>query len=436
MCPTSTSTPIDDDDRTVLRPSPGGRRPYGSPAPSGDAPFAAVPRALDQGAALDGDNPLADSAATLLSLVPELRHLPHHSAVNELQKRLIDELKRFENRALSKGAPRNQVDISKYLLCALLDETVLNTPWGGQSGWGHNSLSSLLYKKVVGGVEFFQIIERLKQQPAQNKDVLELAYLCLSLGFEGKYRYTNDGPLALEREREALYLLLENVNGLRQLALSTQWEGAGDVTNPLIRYVPLWVLACVAAAVLMVVYMGFAFAMRDKSDRLFGELVAMAQNVKKTPPVTVVQPVEVRTPSAWLPHRLRMALADEIARKQVSITDDDKLRIFNMFSSGSAEVKHEYRPILAKIAAELQKVGVHIRIVGHTDNQKLKFSSRFKSNWHLSLARAESTAEVLGALGLPTVWMRTEGMADKAPIAPNNTQTNRALNRRIDLLFR
>jgi type VI secretion system protein ImpK len=436
MCPESTYSPIDDDDRTVLRPSPGGRRPYGSAGPPGHAPSAAMPQAPDPDAALEGVNPLTDSAASLLSLVPELRHLPYHNAVNELQKRLIDELKRFEDRALSKGAPRNQVDISKYLLCALLDETVLNTPWGGQSGWGHNSLSSLLYKKVVGGVEFFQITNRLKQQPAQNKDILELAYLCLSLGFEGKYRYTNNGPLCLEREREALYQLLENIKGLRQLALSTRWEGAGNVANPLIRYVPLWVLACVAAVVLMVVYVGFSFAMRDKSDRLFGELVAVARSVKEMPPVTVVQPMAVRTPSAWLPHRLRMVLADEIARKEVVVTDDDKLRIFNMFPSGSADVKPEYRPILAKIAAELQKVDVYTRIVGHTDNQKLKFSSRFKSNWHLSLARAENTAEALGVLGVPTARIRTEGMADKEPIAPNNTQTNRALNRRIDLLFR
>lgn len=436
MCPTSSFPHTDDDDRTVLRPSPGGRRPSATAVQSEKTPNAAMPPYFDQGVAFEGDNSLMASASAMLSLVPELRNLPYYNAVNELQERLIDELKRFENRALSKGAPRDQVDISKYLLCALLDETVLNTPWGSQSGWGHNSLSSLLYKKVVGGVEFFQIVDRLKQQPAQNQDILELAYLCLSLGFEGKYRYTSNGSHALERQRGDLYLLIESVKGPQQPVLSTRWQGVGNVSNPLMRYVPLWVLAGVAAVVLMLVYMVFAFAIRDKSDRIFGELVAMAQSVKKASPMTVVQPIEVQKPSAWLPHRLRIALADEIAKKQVEVTDDYKLRIFNMFQSGNADVRHEYRQVLAKIAAELQKVDVHTRIVGHTDNQKLKFSSRFKSNWHLSLARAESAAKVLGACGLPSIRMRIEGMADKEPIAPNNTKTNRALNRRIDFLFR
>lgn len=436
MCASGSFSPIDDDNRTVLRPSPGGRRPYRTAVQSGKASCAGMPQTLLPEVELDGDNPLTACAASILSLVPELRNLPYYNAVNKLQERLIHELKRFENRALGKGASRNQVDISRYLLCALLDETVLNTPWGGQSGWGHNSLSSLLFKKVVGGVEFFQIIDRLKQQPAQNQDVLELAYLCLSLGFEGKYRYTNDGPLTLERQREDLYLLIESVKGLRQPELSTRWRGVGDVSNPLMRYVPLWVLAGAAAVALMLVYMGFAFAIRDKSDRLFGELVAMAQGVEKSPSVSLVPPIEVRKPWDGLPYRLRTVLAGEIARKQVAITDDDKLRIFNMFPSGSADVKNDYRLVLAKIAAELKKVDLRTRVVGHTDNQKLKFSNRFRSNWHLSLARAENTAKVLGDFGLPSSRMRVEGMADKEPIAPNDTKTNRALNRRIDLLFR
>jgi type VI secretion system protein ImpK len=436
MGPIDPFSDIKDDDKTVLLPSPGGRRPHMAAVQAGQTASPSLTPPLRQDVDWDGDNPLLVSASSLLPLVSKLRNLSFHDAVKELQERLIGELRNFEKRALSKGVPRNQMDIAKYLLCSLLDETVLNTPWGGQSGWGHNSLSSIFYKKLLGGVEFFKILDRIKQQPAQNLDLLELAYLCLSLGFEGKYRYMNNGKFDLERQREDLYLLIEKVKGHRQPQLSDQWRGIGEVSNPLIRHVPLWVLAGVAGVLLLLVYMGFAFAIRDKSDRTFGELHAMAQGVTKMPPMGLVQPVQALRPSTSLPHRFKVLLADEISQKKVAVTDDHKLRIFNMFRSGSADVRPEYRSLLSKIAAELQKENTRIQIVGHTDNQRLKFSTHFESNWHLSLARAESAAKVFREYGFPDSGMRFEGMADKEPIAPNNTKANRALNRRIDILFR
>jgi type VI secretion system protein ImpK len=318
----------------------------------------------------------------------------------------------------------------------LLDETVLNTPWGSQSGWGHNSLSSLFYKKLIGGEEFFQILDRLKQQPSQNRDLLELAYMCLSLGFEGKYRYTNNGLLTLERQRQDLYLLIQQIKGDPQPELSTHWRGVGEEPNPLMRHVPLWVLAGVAGVVLMLIYMGFSLAVRNRSDQLYDKLFAMARHMEKTPATQLVQPIEVVKPTLLIGARLKSVLADEIAQRKVAVVEDRGLRIFNMFPSGSAEIGRGYRAVLGKIAVALQPENTGILIVGHTDNQRLKFSTRFKSNWHLSQARAESAARFLAANGLPAQRMRVEAMADKDPIAPNDTKANRALNRRIDIFFR
>lgn len=423
-------------DTTIIRPSPGGRRTQAPTPPFQRAVATAMPgdpfRAIDAA----GDNPLIASAFALLSLVSKLRNLPFHDAVNELQERLITEIKAFENRALTKGASQGQMDIAKYLLCALLDETVLNTPWGSRSGWGHNSLSSLFYKKLVGGEEFFQILDRLKQHPSQNQDLLELAYLCLSLGFEGKYRYTNNGLHTLERQRQDLYLLIQQIKGDPQPELSSHWRGVGEEPNPLIRHVPLWVLAGVAGVVLMLIYMGFSFAIRNRSDQLFDKLFAMARHMEKTPATQLVRPLEVVRPTLLIGARLKKVLANEIAQRKVAVVEDRGLRIFDMFQSGSAEVRRDYQAVLGKIARELQQENTNILIVGHTDSQRLKFSTRFKSNWHLSQARAESAARSLAANGLPAERVRVEAMADKDPIAPNDTTANRALNRRIDIFFR
>jgi type VI secretion system protein ImpK len=423
-------------DSTIIRPSPGGRRTQAISPPA--LRTAATVLVGDQVQAMDaaGDNPLIASAFSLLSLVSKLRSLPFHDAVDELQERLITEIKKFENRALTKGASQGQMDIAKYLLCALLDETVLNTPWGSRSGWGHNSLSSLFYKKMVGGEEFFQILDRLKQQPSQNRDLLELAYLCLSLGFEGKYRYTNNGLLTLERQRQDLYLLIQQIKGDSQPELSTHWRGVGEEPNPLIRHVPLWVLAGVAGVVLMLIYMGFSFAIRNRSDQLYDKLFDIAKNMEKAPATQLVQPLEVIRPASLIGPRLRRVLSDEIARQMVALVEARGVRIFNMFQSGSAEIRRDYQTVLGKIAQALQQEKINIVVVGHTDNQRLKFSTRFKSNWHLSQARAESAAKAMVANGLSAQRVRSEAMADKDPIAPNNTKANRALNRRIDIFFR
>lgn len=436
MKPSDPFSEIRDNDRTILRPSPGGRRLHPPAARDCPTPLAGLPQVTKNTVDLESNNPLLSGAFSLLSLVSRLRNLSFHEAVNELQQRLIDEIKNFEQRASYKGALRQEVDIAKYLLCSLLDETVLNTPWGSQSGWGHNSLSSLFYKKLVGGEEFFQIVDQLKQQPSQNQHLLELAYLCLSLGFEGKYRYANNGPAVLERQRLELYLLIQRLKGDPELALSTHWQGIRDARNPLIRHIPLWVLVGVTGVLLMVIYMAFTFAIRNRSDRLYDHLFAMAQHITADDAPTIVQPLQVaKRPS--LPNiNFRQVLAPEIEQQKVALMDSGGLRIFNMFPSGGADVKPGYQDILAKIARELQPQNTDVLVIGHTDNLRLKFSTRFKSNWHLSMARAESTAKALGRYGFPQERIRCEAMADNDPIAPNDTPAHRAMNRRVEIVIR
>jgi type VI secretion system protein ImpK len=436
MKPSDPFSEMNDNDRTIVRPSPGGRRSHSSVSQIRRTSVTGLPQALHDAADLESDNPLLSCAFSLFSLVPRLRNLPFHDAVNELRQRLIEEIRNFEQRAYHKGASRQEVDIAKYFLCSLLDETVLNTPWGSQSGWGHNSLSSLFYKKMAGGEEFFQIVDRLKQQPSQNQNLLGVAYICLSLGFEGRYRYTNNGLISLERQRQELYLLIQRLKGQPELELSNHWQGIRDTRNPLTRYVPLWVLAGVTGVVLMLIYMVYAFSIRNASDGLYDDLIAITQQMTAAAVPAIVQPLQVVKRPTRQGIRWGELLAPEIEQHMAALMENGGLRLFNMFSSGSADIKPGYREMLVKIARALQQANAGILIVGHTDNQRLKFSSRFKSNWHLSLARAQSTSQALARYGLAQDSVRCEGMAHNDPIAPNDTAANRARNRRVDIVIR
>jgi len=69
-----------------------------------------------------------------------------------------------------------------------------------------------------------------------------------------------------------------------------------------------------------------------------------------------------------------------------------------------------------------------IEISGHTDNIGTE-----SSNYQLSLLRSQSVAEYLQNHGVSSQRLIQKGYGDKQPIKPNDTETNRQMNRRIEL---
>lgn len=436
--------PYGDEDKTIIRPMPGGRRrpddvappPPVTPAHAPMPPPIQTPPRLGSfdpdvhRESVFGENPLIAAALSLLSLTARLRNTASHQAIGELQQQLVNELRTFENRALQQGIVQEQVRMASYALCALLDETILNTPWGAQSIWGHQSLLILFHKEAWGGEKFFQILASLVRQPAQNLYLLELCYLCLSLGFEGKYRIMANGLNALEQTRAELYQLIQRVRGDFERDLSPRWQGLKDVRNALIRYVPLWVVAAVAGALLILVYLGFALAINGASDPAYKDLFALArEEIKLAAPLPPPPPPK---PAPGRAERFKVLLAPEIAKNWVEVIDDHTLRIRNSFASGSDQVKKEFLPMLNKIGKEVAAGQDAVLVTGHTDDKPI-VSARFPSNWHLSNARAKHVAEILTALG---AQVRAEGRADGEPLEPNDTPEHRALNRRVDILIK
>jgi type VI secretion system protein ImpK len=434
-------SPFDDEDKTVVRPTPGGRRRT-APASVAIAPEPPPIRVSDaqldaRRQAVYGENPLVTAALSLLSLVSRLRNTAVHQSVAELQQQLASELRTFENRVLQQGVSQEHARIASYALCTLLDETVLNTPWGAQSHWGHQSLLVIFHKEAWGGEKFFLFLDRLARQPAQNLDLIELFWLCLSLGLEGKYRIMQNGANQLEHVRDETYQLIQRLRGDFERDLSIRWQGLKDVRNPIIRYVPIWVIAAGTAALLVLAYLGFAFAVNSASDPVARDLFALAKDEVKvsiqTPAPALPTPVPAPKPVAKT-ERFKPVLAWEISRNMVEVVDDRILRIRNSFDSASDRVKPEFVPMLAKIAKELEAGGDGALVTGHTDNKPI-FSARFPSNFELSTSRAKHVAELLETSAALQGRIRFEGRADYEPLVPNDSAEHRAINRRVDILI-
>jgi type VI secretion system protein ImpK len=422
--------------RTIVRPTPGGRRRQGQPEEPKIIPRPR-PQEIDRQAAFSSaSNLLTANALPLLMLVPKLRKVAFHSAISDLQERLIAQLGAFKKDSLQQGYSEEQVRTASYFICVLLDETVLNTPWGSESNWGHDTLLVKFHGKSVGGEEFFPIVDRLLRRPAENLDLLELAYMCLSLGFEGKYRLDPKGLRALEELRLEIYTEIQRIRGAPECNLSVHWQGLRDLRNPLTRYVPLWVLMVGTGVLLLLVYLGFSYAISRASNRIYGDWMTIASEEMRTPEPPPPPSPSVQTPP--VPSRVpnfRELLADEIDRKMVVVLDGPILRLTNAFVSGSDQIRKEYQPMLAKIAQELKKSTSRVEVLGHTDNKPI-FSARFPSNWDLSNARARSVANMLDAQGSLGARITYRGRAENDPIAPNDTPEHMALNRRVDIHIR
>ncbi|ROM56913.1 hypothetical protein BK649_01635 [Pseudomonas canadensis] len=211
-------------------------------------------------------NSLVAAACELLSEVVRLKHSESLEDLYELNERLTSGLKLFEVRALHNGAESSQVMAARYVLCSVVDEAVVTTTWGNESEWSQMSLLSSFHNETFGGEKFFQLLDRLSKNPVKHLPMLELMYLCLALGFEGKYRVQARGVLELEGIRDALYRQIRQLRGDVPRELSPHWEGLSDQRHNLVRIVPAWMVVLFTVICLVVMYSGFAWVLSEQRD--------------------------------------------------------------------------------------------------------------------------------------------------------------------------
>ncbi|MEC6746547.1 type IVB secretion system protein IcmH/DotU [Pseudomonas qingdaonensis] len=211
-------------------------------------------------------NTLVAAASDLLSHVVRLKHSDSREDLDALNQTLTHGIKLFEAHALHNGAEPSQVMTARYVLCSVLDEAVVTTSWGNESEWAQMSLLSTFHNETFGGEKFFQLLDRLSKNPVKHLPMLELMYLCLSLGFEGKYRVMVRGMLELEGIRDALFRQVRQLRGDAPRELSPQWEGLNDQRRNLVRVVPWWMVTLFALICLVVMYSGFAWVLGEQRE--------------------------------------------------------------------------------------------------------------------------------------------------------------------------
>lgn len=142
-----------------------------------------------------------------------------------------------------------------------------------------------------------------------------------------------------------------------------------------------------------------------------------------------------------LASRMIGELESEVASGALSVNYDKNKVVIRFseeatFRSGEASIKPEMIPIIERVVGVLAGCTGDVLVSGYTDDRPIS-SSRYRSNWDLSAARAVSVVhELVMSQQVPAERVVAAGRAETNALAPNDTPENRALNRRVEIAIR
>jgi len=125
-------------------------------------------------------------------------------------------------------------------------------------------------------------------------------------------------------------------------------------------------------------------------------------------------------------------LADKIQIIMTPHSIKIKMESFALFDSGKAELKQDILFFLDYLNGQLKPMGNMVIAEGHTDNVPIH-TAQYNSNWELSSARAFSVIYFFINKGIAPDRLVAHGLGEFRPAYANETETDRAKNRRIEI---
>ncbi len=155
-------------------------------------------------------NSLVDLFSDFLALVLQLQRLTDFGDPTALRRQARALLQSAEAKGRRLDIHRSDIEDATYAVTAFLDEVILNSEWSYRTDWSIQPLQMELFGTNLAGEEFFTRLDELLREQPGRADMLEVYYLCLSLGFEGKYRV-----IGRERLAEQIPEVLSRIQSLR-----------------------------------------------------------------------------------------------------------------------------------------------------------------------------------------------------------------------------
>ena len=157
---------------------------------------------------------------------------------NELRPKVAGMLQDFEKRAERYRFNHKIIQVSKFALAAFVDETVLLNNFPNREQWEKYALQLEYFGEQLAGNKFFEKLEAMLNQIDVTKDAVEVYYVCMLLGFKGRYAvYEQDKLLAIMQKTANA---LVKAGKIVPVELSPHWLANDQPEPPKKRGMPVW----------------------------------------------------------------------------------------------------------------------------------------------------------------------------------------------------
>ncbi|MDH5540044.1 MAG: type IVB secretion system protein IcmH/DotU [Rhizobacter sp.] len=367
------------------------------------------------------DGALHAAARPLIALATQLRSAvpPNPTATCRAVHQAVAD---FERRLTASGCHERTVVAASYVLCVWLDEVIAPHGWAA-GAWGGEGLLAQFHHETDGRRRVFQLLDKLLQQPSQDRALLELFHACLSLGLQGQWQDAPDGPRHLEalRQRVARALGLAQPNG-EAPPLSARWQPVSGVRRGG-RGWPLQfgaVLLCALGAT--GVYVASQWSLARQVDDVFAQMQGLEAGSRGS----------VRTatamPAAAAPGRLSVALAAALQAGQIDVRDEVNRSLLvlgadGLFEPASARLADPLPAPLGDVAAALAKLGGRVLVTAyaHPDADRpahLVSASQLADTWAAQVQRLLQQQRPAGTVDAEGRAAEVNAQVDRPPTAP------------------
>lgn len=227
----------------------------------------------DSSTSSSADQRLAELFAPCFTLILKLRASNQFGDPEVLRHRIVDLLDRTEREALSAGGAPETIQKAKFAIVAFLDETILSSDWPQKEEWINTPLQLELYDQYDAGEVFFDHLHSFLDSPNAHAEELEVYYLCMALGFKGKYRLHEQ-----EKLRELIERTSQTLSDLRDGTveeLAPHGTPRDQVATEVKSKVPTWVIGAAAVLVGVLLYAGMYLYVSASAREVAGTIQQM-----------------------------------------------------------------------------------------------------------------------------------------------------------------
>lgn len=207
---------------------------------------------------------LADLCGDLLAFAVQLKRSSDPGDADAMRQRIDEQFRNLETKARQADVPQEDVQQAKYAIAAFIDEMILTSNWSLKDSWADKPLQLTYFNDFSAGEEFYNKVDALRA--AKKNSVLEVYYLCLTLGFRGKYVDLQ----GMEKKKVLIDSLLREIRPAAPAAgqgtLSPNWLPP-DSAKGMGRRFPAWLVAAGCAILLLGLYLALAALLNSMVDR-------------------------------------------------------------------------------------------------------------------------------------------------------------------------